>query len=1095
MKHLSLFFIIVFANSLYAQKTPLFERVTPKQSGVAFKNVITESQQFNALTYENIYNGGGVAIGDINNDGLDDIYLVSNSRENKLYLNLGDFRFKDITSTSGVSCGKGWKTGTSMVDINGDGLLDIYVCKSGKENLEERRNSFFINKGNLTFEDKAKEMNLDDPSYSTQAAFLDYDKDGDLDVFLLATNVNVIRDLEFKGARNTVHPYAGDKLFRNDEGIFTEVTSQAGILSNALGFGLGVGVSDFNKDGWPDLYVSNDYIEPDYLYINNGDGTFSNKLSDYLRHISHFSMGLDVSDINNDSWPDIYTADMLPEDNYRQKLLYGPDNYEHYQLSVKEGFHHQYMRNMLHVSNGNGTFSEIGQFSGVSNTDWSWAPLFADYDNDGFKDLCVTNGYFRDYTQRDFLKFKGDYYFKKAIEGQKPDTLELAAMMSSTPVHNYIFRNNGDLTFSDKSSEWGFDKLTFSNGAAYGDLDNDGDIDLVINNQNDHASLFRNRTNDLNLTSSSFLRIKLNGTGLNTFGLGSKIYVYAGSRMQYYEQSPARGYQSSVSPTLQIGLGDVTKIDSVRVEWLLGKVTLIKDVTANQEISMNESDAVPRQVRAEVPDPFFAPTKSLITFSHRQPPVNDFKRQPLLSIMHSNCGPAMATADVDGDGLSDIFITGSEISPGKLFIQKNDGQFVESTGLTRQGNLCAETDAVFFDADNDGDQDLYVACGGFHYYTPNDPAFKDWLYMNDGRGNFTLIQGALPELLESKSCVRVTDFDLDGDVDIFVGGRVVPGRYPEAPESYLLINENAKFRNVAETWAPTLRNAGMITDAIWVDVNKDTYPDLITAGEFMPIQVYLNKSGKVLEEDTTAFSAGRLHGLWSRLAAGDFDHDGDLDLIAGNHGLNSQFKASGTEMLELTYADFDKNGSVDPVLTGFIQHKSYPFAGRDEMLDQVYALRKKFTSYAAYANAQLTTLFPQKDLQYAKHLRVNELKTIFIENKDGRFVNHELPNEAQFAPVRAIEVFDFDDDGNLDFILAGNEHAIRIRLGAIDANYGQLFLGNGKNGFRYIPQKNSGLAFTGDVKSLRVVNVNGRQYLLAGINNEKVATYIKNNRK
>lgn len=1096
MRYLLIFFI-VFTATAYAQTTPLFEKVPPKTSGVTFKNTIKESQRFNALTYENIYNGGGVAIGDINNDGLDDIYLISNSEGNKLYLNLGDFKFKDITSTAGVACDIGWKTGTSMVDINGDGLLDIYVCRSGKENLEERRNFFFINKGNLTFENKAKEMKLDDPSYSTQAAFFDYDKDGDLDVFLLATNVHVIRDLEFKSARTTVHPYAGDKLFRNDNGVFTEVTSQAGILSNALGFGLGVVVSDINKDGWPDLYVSNDYIEPDYLYINNGNGTFTNKLSEYLRHISHFSMGVDACDINNDSWPDIYTADMLPEDNYRQKLLYGPDNYEHYQLSVKEGFHHQYMRNMLHLSNGNGTFSEIGQLSGVSNTDWSWAPLFADYDNDGWKDLFVTNGYFRDYTQRDFLKFKGDYYFKKAVDGEKPDTLELAGMMSSTPVHNYIFKNNGDLTFLDKSVEWGFEKLSFSNGAAYGDLDNDGDLDLVVNNQSDQASVYRNRQHDNKPSTSSYLKVKLKGAGQNTFGLGSKISVYTGSQAQYFEQSPVRGYQSSVSPTLHIGLASVTKIDSVKIEWLSGKVSLLKDVAANQEISVNENEAINRSVIAEISNPFFVPSRSIVPFAHRQFPVNDFKRQPLLSIMPSSCGPAMTNADVNGDGLMDLFITGSEIAPGKLFIQNTEGQFVESKGfVAAQSSLNTEVDAVFFDADNDGDQDLYVASGGFHTYTSDDVGLQDLFYINDGKGNFTSVPGALPKMHVSKSCVRIADFDLDGDVDIFLGGRVVPGRYPEAPESYLLINDGkAHFTNVTEQVSASLKMSGMITDAIWLDLNNDRYPDLITVGEFMPVQVYLNKSGKTLEQDLTAFPDGQESGLWSKLAAGDFDHDGDIDLIAGNHGLNSQFRANSKELLEMTYADFDKNGSIDPVLTNYIQHKSYPLAGRDEMLDQVYALRKKFTSYASYANAQLSAFFPPKDLQQAKLLSINELHTVFLENNNGKFNKHVLPNEAQFAPVKAIEVFDYDDDGNLDFLLAGNERAIRIRLGAIDANYGQLFRGDGKGGFQYIPQKSSGLALTGDVKSLKWIKIKDQYYLLAGINNDKIATYIKANKK
>lgn len=1084
---------IICGSTCYCQDEALFELIPPKKSGVTFRNTIKESARFNALTYENIYNGGGVAIGDINNDGLEDIYLVANSGSNKLYLNLGNFQFKDITSSAGVACNGGWKTGTTMVDVNGDGLLDIYVCRSGKEDPENRRDYFFINKGNLTFEDRAKDMNLDVTSYSTQAAFLDYDRDGDLDMFLLATNVKVIRDLEFKGARTGVHPFAGDKLFRNDKGLFTEVTAQAGILSNALGFGLGVAVSDINKDGWPDIYVSNDYIEPDYLYINNGDGTFTNKLTASLAHISHFSMGVDVSDINNDSWPDIYTADMLPEDNYRQKLLYGPDNYEHYQLSVREGFYHQYMRNMLHVSNGDGTFSEIGQFAGVSNTDWSWAPLFADYDNDGWKDLFVTNGYFRDYTHRDFLKYKGDYYFKKALAHEKPDTLELTAMMTSTPLHNYIFRNNGDLTFSDKSLNWGLGRKSFSNGAAYGDLDNDGDLDLVVNNQNDQAFLMKNLSREKASASTAFLRIKLTGAGKNSMAIGTKVTVYSDRKQQYFEQSPTRGYQSSVSPILHAGLGKVTKIDSVRLDWPSGKVTVLKDVPVNEVLTINENDAVEHPAFRKKTDPSFIMVDPLIKYSHRQEPINDFKRQPLLSTMLSNCGPALATADVNGDGLIDVFVSGNKITSGKLYLQNSEGTFIESTGSPALGkNLSTEADAIFFDADNDNDADLYVASGGFHLYKPNDPSLQDRIYFNDGKGNFTLAADALPSLLTSKSCVRAADIDDDGDLDLFVGGRVVPGNYPEAPSSYLLLNDgHGHFTNATKSLLPLFETAGMITDALWLDVNNDRYPDLITVGEFMPVQVFINRSGTHFEEDKSATSDSPQLGLWNKINAADFDHDGDLDLIVGNHGLNSQFKASNNEMMELTYADFDRNGSIDPILTSFVQNKSYPVAGRDEMLDQVISLRKKFTSYESYAHAELTTLFSQKELQDAKLLRVNELRTIILENVNGKFKKRMLPVEAQFAPVTAIEILDYNDDGNPDLLLAGNEHGMRIRFGAIDANYGQLFQGDGQNNFQYVPQASSGLCLKGDVKSLKYIVIKGQKYLLAGINNQDLVTYKK----
>ncbi len=582
---------VLLVISVYSggQDLKLFEPVPAKRSGIAFKNTITENEQHNALTHENLYNGGGVATGDINNDGLDDIYFISNMGYNKLYLNLGDLKFKDITESAGVGGREGWKTGVTMADINGDGLTDIYVCYSGRGNPEQRRNQLFINKGNLKFEEKAKAYGLDDPTYSTLGAFFDYDLDGDLDMFLVATNVKVIRGLEFDQARVTDDLYAGDKLFRNDGDHFVDVTKGSGIISNGLGYGLGVAISDINKDGWPDIYITNDYIEPDYLYINNGNGTFTNKLTEYVQHISQSAMGNDINDFNNDTWPDIFTSDMLPADNKRLKLLYGPENYLEYALEVMQGFYHSSMRNMLQLNNGNGTFSEIGQLAGISNTDWSWAPLFADYDNDGWKDLFVTNGYFKDYTNRDFLKYKFDYYTQQARAKEKADTFLLTRSMTSTPVHNFIFKNNKDLTFTDKSEEWGFEKKGFSNGAAYSDLDNDGDLDLVVSNQNETASVYRNMFCESVQPDANYLSIRLKGADKNTSGLGSKIYVYTSKGVQYSEQMPSRGYQSCVTKNLHFGLADLKVVDSVKVEWPRGKVSLIKNIKANQIIVIAEN--------------------------------------------------------------------------------------------------------------------------------------------------------------------------------------------------------------------------------------------------------------------------------------------------------------------------------------------------------------------------------------------------------------------------------------------------------------------------------------------------------------------------
>ncbi len=1079
----------------FAQDKKLFQAISSSQTGVDFKNVIVEDASNNALTYENLYNGGGVAVGDINNDGLEDIYFVSNMKYNKLYLNLGNFKFKEITKLAGVKGREGWKSGVSMVDINGDNLLDIYVCYSGKTDVEKRRNQFFINKGDLTFEDKAKEYGLDDPSYSTQATFFDYDRDGDLDVFLLATNVKVIRELEYAQARTVKHPYAGDKLFRNDDGHFTEVTTEAGILSNALGFGLGVAVADVNKDGWQDIYVSNDYVEPDYLYINNGNGTFTDRLQQYIQHISHFSMGCDINDINNDTWPDIFTTDMLPEDNKRQKLLYGPENYEQYALMVLNGFYHQSMRNMLHVNNGNGTFSEVGQLAGISNTDWSWAPLFADYDNDGWKDLFVTNGYFRDYTNRDFLKYKGDYYFKKAIDGEKPDTLQLVSSMTSTPLHNYIFSNDHGVTFSDKSLVWGFDKKGFSNGAAYADLDNDGDLDLVVNNQNEDASIYRNGVRD-QFPDRNYITIKLNGIGKNTRGIGSKVYVYASAQAQYVEQIPTRGYQSSVSPVLHFGLGNNAAIDSIKVYWLNGTTSTLFNVKANQRIEINQASAerVARVEKKEVP--FFTEVTSPVQYRHAEYGLNDFKRQPLMNTMPSVCGPVMATADVNGDGLTDIFIGGTKESPGKQFIQTRHGDFQESSDWNYKEDFsCTDADAIYFDADRDGDQDLYLVSGGYLDYAENDKVLQDRFYSNDGNGKFTRTIDALPVLRTSKSCARVADIDQDGDLDIFLGGRIVPGLYPVSPRSYLLLNDGkGKFTDATEGIIPSIAKAGMVTDAAWVDINDDSFLDLIVIGEFMPVRIFINKQGKEFKESTESYFDSLEEGLWNRLSIADVDKDGRPDLIVGNFGLNSQLKASRDEPITMVYGDFDKNGSVDPIMSYYIQHKSYPFPSRDELLDQIYPMRKKFTNYASYADAALTSIFSETELKAAQTLRLTELRTVLFLNKGDKFQKQVLPIEAQYAPVFGIQVLDYNKDGNPDLLMAGNQSAIRVRLGMIDANCGQLFKGDGKGNFQYIPQDVSGLSVIGDVKSLRIVKIGNDDYLLAGVNNIGIAAYKVNNK-
>lgn len=1083
--------VLILCQPTLGQDPALFESMSPARTGIHFKNILEESPTANVLTYEYFYNGGGVAVGDINNDGLDDIYFTGNMKPNALYLNEGNFQFTEIAGSAGVRSEVGWKTGVTMADINSDGFLDIYVCYSGKGDPEKRRNKLFINNGDLTFTEKAAEYGLNDPGHTTHASFFDFDKDGDLDVYLLNHNVVVIRDFEFASARKTRHPYAGDKLLRNDGGRFTDVSEKAGIKGNPLGFGLGVSVADVNKDGWEDLYISNDYVEPDYLYINNGDGTFTDRMTDYMQHISYFSMGCDVSDVNNDALPDIFTLDMLPEDNERQKLLYGPDNYEQYALLVLNGFYFQNMRNMFHLNNGDGTYSEIGQLAGISNTDWSWAPLFADYDNDGLKDLFITNGYYRDYTNRDFLKYKGDYYFEKGKAKEKADTFHLVSTMTSTPIHNYIFRNKGDLTFEDKSIAWGFHERNFASGAAYADLDNDGDLDIITSNQNAVASVYRNLSRE-NHPDRHYLQISLLADGSNRDALGAKILVYTNGTTQYFEKMSTRGFQSRVTDRIHVGLGSASAVDSLVVKWPDGRETILANVKADQWVKISKDDALSRgQVHHPATVPVFTSVNPVIPYAHAEQGHNDFKRQPLLLTMLTSCGPVMASGDVNNDGRQDLFAGGSQGNPGRIYVQRLDGSF-EETNASIFDAKHTDGDALFFDADGDGDSDLYVASGGYNEYAPTDVALQDRLYLNDGKGNFSLATDRLPDMFVSKSCIAASDFDRDGDQDLFAGGRVIPGQYPVTPESFLLENNSGKFKKVTSDKAAALSRIGMVTDAQWLDADGDGWDDLLVAGEFMPIELFINKQGKSLENQTRKFFENPLSGMWNKLLIHDFDGDGDDDVIAGNLGLNTQLKATPEEPLELVYKDFDKNGSIDPILTCYIQGKSYPFASRDELLDQMYGMRSKFTDYASYANAKLSNIFTKAELKDADRLKATTLHSLYLENRGGKFEPRDLPASAQFSPIYAMEVLDFNADGNMDLIFAGNQSAIRIRMGVIDANFGQLFSGDGKGNFTYVPQTKSGLRLTGDTKSLKAIRSNGELLLMVGTNNVGINTYRLN---
>lgn len=1085
---------LFFITSCEKKKDTVFTLLSSEQTGINFNNISVENEQINILTYEYMYNGGGVAAGDINNDGLKDIYFTSNNLENKLYLNKGNFKFEDITDKAGAGCRAGWKTGVTMADVNGDGLLDIYICKSADGDPEHRRNILLINNGNLTFTDKAKEYGLDDPGYSTQASFFDYDNDGDLDMFLLNHSlVEVSNTIGITPVlRNARDPYYSDKLFKNDNGKFTDVSEAAGITGGIANYGLGIVVSDINNDGWQDVYVSNDYAENDHIYINNKNGTFTDSSHTSLDHLSNFSMGVDIADFNNDGLQDICTLDMLPEDNKRQKLLFGPNEYDKFNMFVKTGLHYQYMRNMLHLNNGDGSFSEIGQLAGVSNTDWSWAPLIADYDNDGYPDLFVSNGYKLDVINMDFIKYKVDKLIKKSrdvSQDSKTPNTDILKQIPRSKFHNYIYRNNGDLTFQNVTSDWGFDSEVLNNGAAYADLDNDGDLDLITNNMNQAAFVYKNNSNEKFKNNS--IRLRLKGEGLNKFGVGAKVKTFFDGHISFKEANPTRGFQSSVDFDLLIGIGKNNYADSVQVIWPLGKTETIKNVKANQLIELSEKNAVSTyNYPANSGNTYFySESRQPVLFNHTEDDFIDFGVQSFLPNLLSTQGPRMAKGDVNNDGLDDIFVCGASGQPGALFIQSINGDFKNSSGTAFLADSASEdTDAAFFDADGDNDVDLYVVSGGYAF-KEGSTQLQNRLYLNDGKGVFSLKPNAVANVFVNASCVKPADVDGDGDMDVFAGGRVIPGKYPEAPESYILINDGkGNFENKTKTLAPDLQKVGMVTDAVWADLNNDKQNDLIVVGEWMPIKVFVNENGKLTDKTNTFISAAT-NGWWNRIYAADFDKDGDMDFIVGNRGLNTQVKVSEAQPCTMTYKDFDNNGSVDGIMCYYIQGKSYPALSRDEMLDQLPVLRKKFNDYASYSTATINDLFSESELSTAKKLIANNMASCYIENKGGKFEIKPLPLQAQFSPVYAIHSIDVNKDGNLDLLLAGNLEKVRVAIGKFDANHGMLFLGNGKGGFEYVPQTQSGFAIRGDVRDIQIIKTKDKTRVLFSLSNRPVHSY------
>lgn len=1062
------------ADNYSASNSPtLFKLLTPEQTGITFSNRVEENLNLNVLMYEYLYNGAGVAVGDLNQDGLDDIYFSANVSGNQLYLNQGGFKFKETAQASGAAGRSGpWKTGVVFVDVNGDKKLDIYQCYSGNLPPEKRTNQLFVNQGNdengvPIFKEMAEEYGVASNSPSTSASFFDFDLDGDLDLFILNHNTKSIQNQDVNLTKKLLQEKheAGSQLFENQGGKFVEITQKAGISSSSLSYGLGVAVSDINQDGWPDIYIGNDYSMPDYLYINQKDGTFKDEIRERLGHVSHFSMGNDIADFNNDGLLDIFTLDMLPEDNERQKLLLAPDNFELFDLNVNRGFHHQYMRNMLHVNSGDGTFQEIGQLAGVSNTDWSWASLFADFDNDGWKDLFITNGYLRDYNNQDFLKYMDNYVRTSGGKLKREDLLNMVKTMPSTNLTNYIFQNSENLTFQNQTSAWGINYPTNSSGAAYSDLDNDGDLDLIISNINAPASIYENQA--VQQQGGNFLNVKLSGARSNSSAFGAKVEVFTGDNVQILEQNPYRGYQSSVSTTLHFGLGDFSAIDSLLVTWPGGKVTKKYHVEPNQTLELDEGEAedlsAPRPKAAD----FHLTEKAKLTVGKGRP-FNDYKRQPLLINPVSGNGKAMVFSDFNGDGREDLFVGAGSNASAALFFQTSNGSFAkQNTPAFAMAATAEDTDAVAFDANGDGYLDIYVASGGVYDFNLGDETLQDRLYLNDGKGNFTLDPEALPDEAFPTGTVQIADLNFDGVPDLFVGARINPGQFPTSPGGRVWINDGkGKFTDQAKQLAPTFVNLGMLTDSGLADLDQDGREELIVLGEAMPIQVFSFRENQ-WKEVTLEYFDKHEFGFWNDLSLADWDGDGSVEILAGNLGTNSQIKASSSEPAEILYKDFDGNGSTDAFLAYYIQGEKYPAASRDEILGQVLFLKKRYLDFKSFSNVKMDELFTPQEREGTGSIYINRLETsYFVRDSSGKFVSKALPIQAQFSPVFASEAVDMNGDGNLDMVLGGNIGYGKLYFGKYDANQGVVLLGDGKGQFTNATKSQSGLNISGNTRKI-----------------------------
>ncbi len=1060
----------------------LFSEVSSK-AGITFFNELTYTEEFNPYTYRNFYNGAGVALGDVNNDGLLDVYFTGNIVDNKLFLNKGNWEFEDITESAQVACPGVWSSGATFADVNGDGWLDLYVCKSGKPEGENRHNELFINNGDLTFTEKSKEYGLDVLGLSTHAAFFDYDKDGDLDVYVLTNSIKTIGvgfDL-VKDRREIPDPSnGGNKFFRNDDGKYVDITLDAGIYTSDIGFGLGITLGDFNHDSWTDVFISNDFFERDYLYINDKLGGFTESAEEYFKSLSMGSMGADVGDLDNDGKPDLMVTEMLPGTIERKRSKAMFESWDKYQLAVSKGYFHQYPRNALQRNTGEGGFSEVSRLSGLSDTEWSWGALIFDMDNDGLKDIFVSNGIYKDLLDRDYLTFMANDQQVRATLNEKGSVItDLIDMIPSTPISNAAFKNIGQFQFENSSDKWGLGTPSFSNGSAYGDLDNDGDLDLVVNNVNMKSFVYRNETDT---AKSRSLRVKLRGE-MNTSGVGAKIEAWAGDAFFIRDNYPSRGFQSSVDPVIHLGLGEVVTLDSLKVIWPSGKESFFKDVRTNQTLVVEESEAFNVKQRLELGTnkSWIKPTDFLSNFTHRENNFVDFDRERLLPEMYSNEGPDISVGDLDGDDVPELFFGGAKENAG-IVLNSSDGIKELLPPALARDSLSEDVASVIFDANGDGLEDLFVASGG-RAFNKTSGAMRDRLYINDGSGQLVKESDRLPRSMNfSSSTVSFADWDNDGDFDLFIGERFHPFYYGQKGGGYILENDGqGYFSDVTNEVASGLTGMGMVTDAKWADIDGDGDSDLVVVGDWMSVRVFKNEDAKLVDR-TTEMGLQYSRGWWRSVQVADVDRDGDLDILGGNHGTNSFF-ISGTKMF---LNDFDDNGKVEQIICVPRDRKYYPIADRDELIAQIPSLKKKILYYKDYASMSITDLFSEEKLQECKVFEVDVLASSIFYNEGTQFREMTLPIEAQYAPVYAIEANDLNGDGFVDLIVGGNQYLVKPQFGRYDGLSG-LILEGGKDGFS--SDRLQFLGIKGQIRDIKFVEILGEKLVVFARNNDKPLIY------